>query len=102
MDMLEPLLRLPEVVQRHLDVARHLALLTRNARVRPLCHVCADSGPNKLRGDQPTRGPDARVGEVVEGVENLTPEWARHQWPDHACGRVAEERLLTDRYPLEL
>jgi hypothetical protein len=56
---------------RHRQLTGHLSLLAMLAVPIPHCHLICQAGPNKAAGDEAACGPDARVSQAVNGIEDL-------------------------------
>ena len=89
--VVETMTRCCKVFHWGLNVASDLALLARNAGVRPRSRVGVEAWPNELGSEEATCCPDARMREGVAGVENWTSERRWNEGPGNSGGDVTEK-----------
>merc|ERR1712055_977410 len=85
-------LRWREILQRRGDVTLDFRRLATWAGARPFDDVGGEFWPHKLLRDQPLRGLDARVREVVQDVVDCPPEVCWDEGAQSARRFVAKER----------
>ena len=85
------------MLRKKLDVAVSFGSMASSARAAPMEDIPRKVRPNIPGGNKAAGSSAARMGQVVEVLENEVAERLWNQWPEDSSGDVAVELVASDR-----